>query len=81
MEVAGLILLFLGLFTKCAALLASIPEALVGGMLTMGVAMIAGVSLSNLQVSLSVFYLLSLVVSSWSISARRGISPLSGCPS
>ena len=49
MELAGLFLVFLGVFTKCAALLATIPEALVGGMLCMGVAMIAGVSISNLQ--------------------------------
>ncbi|CAI4225928.1 unnamed protein product [Auanema sp. JU1783] len=49
MQIAGLILILLGVFTKCAALLASIPDALVGGVLTMGISMIAGVTLSNLQ--------------------------------
>ncbi|VDO87977.1 unnamed protein product [Heligmosomoides polygyrus] len=49
MQIAGLLLILLGLFTKMAALLASIPDALVGGILTMGISMIAGVAMSNLQ--------------------------------
>ncbi|KAK5972454.1 hypothetical protein GCK32_009906 [Trichostrongylus colubriformis] len=49
MQIAGLLLILLGLFTKMAALLASIPDALVGGILMMGISMIAGVALSNLQ--------------------------------
>ena len=50
MQMAGLILLFLGLFTKCAAVLATIPEAIIGGVLGMGMTMITGVALSNLHV-------------------------------
>ncbi|EPB73497.1 putative permease [Ancylostoma ceylanicum] len=49
MQIAGVLLILLGLFTKMAALLASIPDALVGGVLTMGISMIAGVAMSNLQ--------------------------------
>ncbi|KAK6748099.1 hypothetical protein RB195_000992 [Necator americanus] len=49
MQIAGLLLILLGLFTKMAALLASIPDALIGGVLTMGISMIAGVAMSNLQ--------------------------------
>uniref|UniRef100_A0A1I7SZK2 Sulfate_transp domain-containing protein n=1 Tax=Caenorhabditis tropicalis TaxID=1561998 RepID=A0A1I7SZK2_9PELO len=49
MQFAGLILILLGLFSKFAAILASIPDALVGGILTMGISMIGGVALSNLQ--------------------------------
>ncbi|CAI4225929.1 unnamed protein product [Auanema sp. JU1783] len=49
MQVAGIILILLGCFTKCAAILASIPDAVVGGVLAMGMAMIMGVAVSNLQ--------------------------------
>uniref|UniRef100_A0A8R1DEM7 Solute carrier family 23 member 1 n=1 Tax=Caenorhabditis japonica TaxID=281687 RepID=A0A8R1DEM7_CAEJA len=49
MQFAGLVLILLGLFSKFAAILASIPDALVGGILTMGISMIGGVALSNLQ--------------------------------
>ncbi|CAD6195111.1 unnamed protein product [Caenorhabditis auriculariae] len=49
MQFAGVILVFLGLFTKIAAILAAIPDALVGGVLCVGVSMIGGVALSNLQ--------------------------------
>uniref|UniRef100_A0A158PBI8 Si:dkey-106n21.1 n=1 Tax=Angiostrongylus cantonensis TaxID=6313 RepID=A0A158PBI8_ANGCA len=49
MQVSGILLIVFGLFTKVAALLASIPDALIGGVLTMGVSMIAGVAMSNLQ--------------------------------
>lgn len=52
MQVAGVLLILTGLFTKCAAVMASIPDAVVGGVLAMGMAMICGVALSNLQVSL-----------------------------
>lgn len=51
MQFAGFILIMLGLFSKFAAILASIPDALVGGLLTMGISMIGGVAMSNLQVS------------------------------
>lgn len=50
MQVAGLLLILAGVFTKCAAVLASIPDAVVGGVLAMGLAMITGVAISNLQV-------------------------------
>ncbi|CAI5449092.1 unnamed protein product [Caenorhabditis angaria] len=49
MQFAGVVLIFLGLFSKFAAFLASIPDALIGGLLTMGISMIGGVALSNLQ--------------------------------
>ncbi|CAJ0602729.1 unnamed protein product [Cylicocyclus nassatus] len=49
MQVAGMLLLLTGLFPKCAAALASIPDAVVGGVFAMGVAMITGVAISNLQ--------------------------------
>ncbi|VDL75001.1 unnamed protein product [Nippostrongylus brasiliensis] len=49
MQVAGVLLILAGLFTKCAAFLAAIPDAVVGGLLGMGMAMITGVALSNLQ--------------------------------
>ncbi|VDM53120.1 unnamed protein product [Angiostrongylus costaricensis] len=49
MQVSGILLIAFGSFTKVAALLASIPDALIGGVLTMGVSMIAGVAMSNLQ--------------------------------
>lgn len=51
MQAAGILLILLGLLTKCAALLASIPEPIVGGVLGMGMVMVTGVALSNLQVS------------------------------
>lgn len=50
MQLAGIILILLGLFTKVGAVMATIPDAVVGGILAMGVCMIAGVSLSNLPV-------------------------------
>ncbi|KAI6215689.1 Solute carrier family 23 member 2 [Aphelenchoides besseyi] len=49
MQIAGIMLVFLGVFTKFGAILATIPDPIVGGTLGMGVCMIAGVSLSNLQ--------------------------------
>ncbi|CAD6194593.1 unnamed protein product [Caenorhabditis auriculariae] len=48
MQVAGGMLIAVGVFTKLAALLATIPEAIIGGVLGMGISMIAGVALSNL---------------------------------
>lgn len=55
MQMAGVLLILLGLFTKCAAVLATIPEAIVGGVLAMGMTMICGVALSNLHVCFSYF--------------------------
>ncbi|KAJ1357555.1 hypothetical protein KIN20_015729 [Parelaphostrongylus tenuis] len=49
LQVSGVLLILFGSFTKIAALLASIPDALIGGVLTIGVSMIAGVAMSNLQ--------------------------------
>ncbi|KJH42358.1 putative permease [Dictyocaulus viviparus] len=49
MQIAGVLLVIFGSFTKIAALLASIPDALIGGVLTMGISMIAGVAMSNLK--------------------------------
>ncbi|KHJ99106.1 hypothetical protein OESDEN_00899 [Oesophagostomum dentatum] len=49
MQVAGVLLLLAGVFTKCAAVLATIPDAVIGGILAMGLAMITGVAVSNLQ--------------------------------
>ncbi|KAK6748106.1 hypothetical protein RB195_000995 [Necator americanus] len=49
MQVAGVLLILVGIFTKCAALLASIPDAVVGGVLAMGMTMITGVAINNLQ--------------------------------
>ncbi|KAH7719788.1 Protein Y59E9AL.4 [Aphelenchoides avenae] len=48
MQLAGVLLILLGMFTKVGAVMATIPDACVGGILAMGVCMIAGVSLSNL---------------------------------
>ncbi|VDN37437.1 unnamed protein product [Cylicostephanus goldi] len=49
MQVAGVLLMLTGLFTKCAAVLGSIPDAVIGGILAMGISMIAGVAIGNLQ--------------------------------
>ncbi len=50
MQLAGAIMVFLGIFTKFAAVLSIIPDPMIGAMLAMALALIAGVSLSNLQV-------------------------------
>ncbi|CAJ0936277.1 unnamed protein product, partial [Mesorhabditis belari] len=49
-QFAGVVSICLGLFTKFAAVLACIPDPLIGGMLCLGMSMIAGVALSNLRV-------------------------------
>ncbi|CAJ0602738.1 unnamed protein product [Cylicocyclus nassatus] len=49
MQIAAVLLILTGLFTKCAAVLASIPDAVIGGILAMGIAMICGVAMGNLQ--------------------------------
>uniref|UniRef100_A0A914QJE2 Uncharacterized protein n=1 Tax=Panagrolaimus davidi TaxID=227884 RepID=A0A914QJE2_9BILA len=49
MQIAGIILVLLGVFTKVGAVLATIPDPMVGGILGMGVCMITGVALSNLE--------------------------------
>ncbi|PAV73451.1 hypothetical protein WR25_03116 [Diploscapter pachys] len=50
MQAAGIVLICAGIFTKVAAILATIPEALYGGILAMGASIIAGVAFNNLQV-------------------------------
>jgi solute carrier family 23 (nucleobase transporter), member 1 len=52
MQIAGLILIFFGIFTKVGAVLATIPDAMIGGILGMGICMICGVAVANLQVTL-----------------------------
>uniref|UniRef100_A0AC34R3A0 C-CAP/cofactor C-like domain-containing protein n=1 Tax=Panagrolaimus sp. JU765 TaxID=591449 RepID=A0AC34R3A0_9BILA len=49
MQIAGCMLIFLGIFTKVAAILATIPDPMVGGILGMGICMICGVAFSNLE--------------------------------
>ncbi|CAB3409965.1 unnamed protein product [Caenorhabditis bovis] len=49
MQVAGLLLITTAVISKFAAFLAMIPEAIIGGVLAIGVCMINGVTLSNLQ--------------------------------
>ncbi|GMT26119.1 hypothetical protein PFISCL1PPCAC_17416, partial [Pristionchus fissidentatus] len=50
MQIAGVLLIALGLFTKAAAVLASIPDPVLGGVLLMGMSMIAGVAMTQLQI-------------------------------
>ncbi|CAJ0933292.1 unnamed protein product, partial [Mesorhabditis belari] len=49
-QLAGILSIALGLFTKLAALLACVPDPLIGAILCLGMSMIAGVALSNLRV-------------------------------
>ncbi|KAF1751058.1 hypothetical protein GCK72_017610 [Caenorhabditis remanei] len=49
MVMAGLFLIVLGLLTKIGALLSTIPDPLVGGVLAFSMAMVVGVAVSNLQ--------------------------------
>ncbi len=49
MQVAGVMMILLGLFTKVGAILATIPDALVGSVLTLGMSMVAGVGIASLQ--------------------------------
>uniref|UniRef100_A0AC35TWI0 Solute carrier family 23 member 2 n=1 Tax=Rhabditophanes sp. KR3021 TaxID=114890 RepID=A0AC35TWI0_9BILA len=48
-QIAGLILISLGVFTKFAAILSGIPEALIGGLFIMSFSMILGVAFANLK--------------------------------
>ncbi|CAJ0957224.1 unnamed protein product, partial [Mesorhabditis belari] len=48
-QLVGIFFVFLGLFTKFAAVFASIPDPLVGGILCLSMSAIAGVALSNLR--------------------------------
>ncbi|KAE9547040.1 hypothetical protein FO519_009747, partial [Halicephalobus sp. NKZ332] len=49
MQLTGVLLICLGIFTKIGAVLATIPDPMVGGIFCMGVCMIAGVAISNLE--------------------------------
>lgn len=46
----AVVLIALGVFTKTAALLATIPQPIIGGIFAMSVCLVSGVCLSNLQV-------------------------------
>uniref|UniRef100_A0A914WAV6 Solute carrier family 23 member 2 n=1 Tax=Plectus sambesii TaxID=2011161 RepID=A0A914WAV6_9BILA len=49
LQIAGLIMIVLGIFTKFGAVLATIPEPLVGGILCVSMSMVGGVGLSSMQ--------------------------------
>lgn len=49
MQLAGFIFVFLGVFTKFGAILAAIPDPIIGGILTLSCAMIGGVGMSSLK--------------------------------
>ena len=50
MQVAAVMLILLGLFTKFASVLATCPDPLIGGMLAISVALVCSVGFTNLQV-------------------------------
>ncbi|MCP9264869.1 Solute carrier family 23 member 2 [Dirofilaria immitis] len=49
MVLAGVILILLGIFTKIGAVLSTIPDPLVGGILASSMAMVGGVAIANIQ--------------------------------
>ncbi|VDK76991.1 unnamed protein product [Litomosoides sigmodontis] len=49
MVLAGVILILLGVFTKVGAILSTIPDPLVGGILASSMAMVGGVAIANIQ--------------------------------
>ncbi|KIH54166.1 putative permease [Ancylostoma duodenale] len=49
MVVAGILLIILGVCTKIGAILSTVPDPLVGGILASSMAMVVGVAVSNLQ--------------------------------
>lgn len=55
MQVAGLFLLIAGIFSKFSAVLAMIPEPVIGGVLAIGICMVNGVMLRNLTVLFGLF--------------------------
>uniref|UniRef100_A0A0N5C264 Sulfate_transp domain-containing protein n=1 Tax=Strongyloides papillosus TaxID=174720 RepID=A0A0N5C264_STREA len=48
-QIAGIILVMLGFFTKFAALISSIPETLIGGLFIMSFSMVCGIAFANLK--------------------------------
>lgn len=51
LQLAGVILILLGMFSKAGALLATIPEPIIGSIVAMCICMIAGMCLYTLAVS------------------------------
>lgn len=49
MVTAGVLLICLGCFTKLGAVLSTIPDPLVGGVLASSMAMVCGIAIANLQ--------------------------------
>ncbi|TKR60409.1 hypothetical protein L596_027662 [Steinernema carpocapsae] len=49
MIIAGIVLIFLGVFTKIGAILSTIPDPLIGGVLASSMAMVGGVAIANVQ--------------------------------
>uniref|UniRef100_A0A914CWP9 Uncharacterized protein n=1 Tax=Acrobeloides nanus TaxID=290746 RepID=A0A914CWP9_9BILA len=49
MQIASLILIFIGIFTKLGAVFATIPEAMIGGVLSMGLCMLTGIGIALIQ--------------------------------
>jgi nucleobase transporter 1/2 len=49
LQITGVMMIVLGIFTKFGAILATIPEPLVGGILTFSMSIVGGVGLSSLQ--------------------------------
>lgn len=57
MIIAGIMLILLGAFTKIGAVLSTIPDPLVGGVLASSMAMVGGVAIANIQqVKMNVFF-------------------------
>ncbi len=53
MEIAGVIMILMGVFTKFGAFMGTIPDPLMGAVFAFGMTMVAGVALSTLQVTFS----------------------------
>lgn len=48
-QIAGVMLILLGFFTKFAAIISSIPETLIGGLFIMSFSMVCGIGFANLK--------------------------------
>jgi len=51
LQITGIMMIVLGIFTKFGAILATIPDPLVGGILTISMSIVGGVGLSSLQLA------------------------------
>lgn len=49
LQIAGAMMILLGICTKFAAVIASIPDPLIGGLWLFGIAIVGGVGISSLQ--------------------------------